>query len=104
LIDIFLLYLVYSPAFKAGLFFCLGLIFGSFLTAVTYRVPRGLDWVSARSKCTACGHALGVLDLIPVFSWLFLRGKCRHCGVKISARYPLIELSTGLVFMVAACY
>lgn len=80
----------------AGVFFCFGLIIGSFATALVYRLPRGLDWVSARSRCPSCGHVLGVPDLVPVFSWLFLRGRCRHCGTKIPARYPLIELSFGL--------
>lgn len=91
-----------NPAFRAGLFFCLGLCFGSFLSAVTYRVPRKLNWTTDRSRCTSCGHALGVPDLVPVFSWMFLRGRCRHCGTSISVRYPLLELGFGIVFAVIA--
>jgi leader peptidase (prepilin peptidase)/N-methyltransferase len=73
----------------------LGLCFGSFATALSYRLPRGLSMIKmARSACPSCGHALGVPDLVPVFSWLFLRGKCRHCKAAIGWRYPLIELAT----------
>ena len=73
----------------------LGLCLGSFATAMAWRVPRGIRMTGKeRSACTSCGRTLGVLDLIPVFSWVFLQGKCRRCGAKISWRYPLIELST----------
>lgn len=70
----------------------LGLVFGSFSTALVYRVPRKQDWVSARSACTKCKTKLGFRDLIPVLSWLFSRGRCRHCAVKVSWLYPLIEV------------
>lgn len=70
----------------------LGLVFGSFSTALIYRVPRNLDWTITRSSCTSCKAKLGGLDLVPFFSWVFLNGKCRHCGTKVSSRYPLIEL------------
>lgn len=81
----------------------LGLIFGSFATAVAYRVPRADQSVAAgRSKCPNCGHTIAAVDNIPVFSWLLLRGRCRHCGNEISPRYPLIELSTALLFVAAA--
>ncbi len=86
-----------SPAFRAGLFFCFGLCLGSFMTALVYRLPRGLNWTTDRSRCPSCGHALGVPDLVPVFSWLALRGRCRHCRTPIPARYPLIELGVGAV-------
>ena len=71
-----------------------GLVFGSFASAMTYRIPRGLSWVSGHSACPSCGHALSVPDLIPFFSWLFLRGRCRHCRAAIGWRYPAIELAT----------
>ena len=87
-----------SPAIRAGLFFCLGLCLGSFMTALAYRLPRGLNWTTDRSRCPSCGHTLGVPDLVPLFSWLFLRGKCRHCHTPIPVRYPLIELAFGLLF------
>jgi leader peptidase (prepilin peptidase)/N-methyltransferase len=61
-----------------------------------------MNWISDRSRCTACNHVLGVPDLVPVFSWLALRGKCRHCGTRIPARYPLIELGFGLAFALIA--
>jgi leader peptidase (prepilin peptidase)/N-methyltransferase len=85
-----------NPVIRTGLFFILGLCFGSFITAFNYRVPRNMNWISDRSRCTKCNHILGVIDLMPVVSWLVLRARCRHCGVRISMRYPLIELGCGL--------
>lgn len=80
--------------------FVIGLIVGSFLGAVVYRVPRGMSMLSPPSTCPACGHRLGVLDLIPVMSYLMARGRCRHCGRSVSWRYTAIELLTGLGFVV----
>ena len=80
----------------------LGLIFGSFATALAHRLPRGESVSTGRSKCPNCGYTIGALENIPVFSWLFLRGRCKNCGNKISARYPLIELTTALLFVGAA--
>lgn len=81
----------------------LGSIFGSFATAVAYRVPRpGESIATGRSKCPNCGTTITALQNIPVFSWLFLRGRCKHCRNKISARYPLIELTTALLFAASA--
>ncbi|MDH5722146.1 MAG: prepilin peptidase [Alphaproteobacteria bacterium] len=82
---------------------CLGLVFGSFSTALIYRVPRGKNWISERSKCCSCQVELGCIDLVPVFSWLLSGGKCRHCKTKISASYPVREilllfLSLGVYF------
>lgn len=74
----------------------LGLVLGSFSSAMTWRIPRGISWVSARSACPSCQHVLSVPDLVPLFSWLFLRGRCRHCGAAIGWRYPLIECVTLL--------
>lgn len=79
----------------------LGLVFGSFVTALSYRVPRGQSVASGRSRCPACGTTLTARDLVPVFAWLLTRGRCRVCGTKISARYPLIELLTAAVFVSA---
>ncbi|MCC6348255.1 MAG: prepilin peptidase [Candidatus Eisenbacteria bacterium] len=70
----------------------LGLVMGSAVTALAWRVPRGESWVHGRSRCPKCGHVLGVADLFPVLSWAVNRGRCRHCGVGVSARYPLTEL------------
>jgi len=65
-------------------------------------VPRGESIVSPGSRCPACGAALGALDNVPLLSWIVLRGRCRHCGAAISARYPLVELLTAAVFVAIA--
>ena len=70
----------------------LGAAFGSFLNCAAWRRTHGESVWRGRSHCPACGHTLGAGELIPVLSWLILKGKCRHCGAKISARYPLTEL------------
>jgi leader peptidase (prepilin peptidase)/N-methyltransferase len=80
----------------------LGLIIGSFLNVVAYRLPRGESIVTPRSRCTTCGTEVRALDNIPLLSWLVLRGRCRHCSAQISARYPAVELVTGVVFAVVA--
>lgn len=76
-----------------------GLIFGSFVTCASYRLPLGEDVVKKPSYCPKCRAKLGFRDLWPVFSWLFSGGKCRHCGAKISVRYPLIEITTATMFL-----
>lgn len=70
----------------------IGLCLGSFASLIAYRWPRGLPWVAARSACPACGHALGAKDLVPLFSWLATRGKCRYCQTGIPVRYPVLEI------------
>jgi leader peptidase (prepilin peptidase)/N-methyltransferase len=75
---------------------------GSFLNVVAYRVPRGESLVKPGSHCTTCGEAVRPYDNVPVLSWLLLRGRGRCCGDRISARYPAIELITGLVFAAIA--
>jgi leader peptidase (prepilin peptidase) / N-methyltransferase len=80
----------------------LGLLIGSFLNVVAYRVPRGQSIVKPRSRCTTCGEEVRPYDNIPVFSWLLLRGRCRHCHAQISARYPAIELVTAITFAAVA--
>jgi leader peptidase (prepilin peptidase) / N-methyltransferase len=75
-----------------------GLIAGSFVTVVGYRVPRGESIVGPRSRCTTCGAQIAAYDNIPVFSWLLLRGRSRCCGERISARYPLTELTLGALY------
>lgn len=80
----------------------LGLAVGSFLNVVAYRVPLGLSVVSPPSSCPGCGRAIESRDNVPLLSWLLLRGKCRHCAEPISARYPIVELVTGVVFVVVA--
>ena len=80
----------------------LGLMIGSFLNVVAYRLPRGESLVKPGSHCTTCGEDVKPWDNIPVLSWLMLRGRCRGCGESISARYPLIELVTGIAFAAIA--
>src|SRR5947209_17289525 len=75
-----------------------GLMIGSFLTVVAYRVPRGESLVRPRSRCTACGAEVRPYDNVPVLSWLLLRGRCRSCRAQISVRYPIVELLTAVVF------
>jgi leader peptidase (prepilin peptidase) / N-methyltransferase len=77
----------------------LGLAVGSFVNALVWRLYKRRDWVRERSECTNCGHKLGVKDLIPVLSWISLKGRCRYCKKAISPQYPLVEALTGLLFM-----
>jgi leader peptidase (prepilin peptidase)/N-methyltransferase len=79
-----------------------GLVIGSFLNVVIYRVPRNESIVSPRSACPTCANPILERDNIPVISWLLLRGRCRNCHSPISLRYPLIELATGALFAGAA--
>jgi leader peptidase (prepilin peptidase)/N-methyltransferase len=79
-----------------------GAILGSFATALAYRLPRGENWVSERSRCPSCGATIRARDNVPIVSWLLLRGRCRDCGEPISPRYPLTELVLGGLF--AATY
>ena len=77
--------------------FAVGAIVGSFLNVVIARVPAGQSIVSPRSRCIACGKAIAWYDNIPVVSWLLLRARCRNCGVRISPRYVLVEVATGIL-------
>jgi len=79
--------------------FALGISIGSFLNVVIYRVPRKQSIIRPPSHCPICGHRLAWYDLIPVFSYIFQKGRCRYCGAKISYKYPLVELITGLSFI-----
>lgn len=89
-------------ALRAVVFGLVGLAFGSFLTVVTHRVPKGESLVAPRSQCPSCGTQLRNIDNIPVVSWLFLRGRCRSCGARISPAYALTELATAGLFVGAA--
>lgn len=79
-----------------------GLAIGSFLNVVIWRVPRGESVAHPPSACPSCGERIGPRDNLPVLSWLMLRGRCRHCSARISARYPLIELGTAALFVLLA--
>jgi len=82
-------------------YFLLGLVFGSFFNVVGLRVPLKKSIVSPRSACSNCGHTLHSSELVPVFSYVLQKGKCRNCGTHISILYPLIELLTGCLFVFA---
>ena len=78
--------------------FLFGITIGSFLNVCIYRLPAGESLTKKNSHCMTCGTPIKWYDLVPVFSWLFLRGKCRACGSKISGRYILVESLTGIMF------
>lgn len=80
-------------------FLILGFILGSFYNVVGLRVPESQSIITPPSHCPSCGRRLTIRDLVPVFSYIFLKGKCRTCGSKISPVYPIIELTTGLLFL-----
>lgn len=77
---------------------CVGLVIGSFLNVVVWRVPRGESISHPRSHCPECDHPILPRDNVPVASWMLLRGRCRHCRARISVRYPLVEVVTACVF------
>lgn len=80
-------------------FFICGSIFGSFLNCMAMRIADHEDFVSSRSHCESCGHELGFPDLIPIVSYLCLKGRCRYCGAGLSPSYPLTEVFLGIVFV-----
>ncbi|MCM1008938.1 MAG: prepilin peptidase [Ruminococcus flavefaciens] len=79
--------------------FVFGICIGSFLNVVILRLPRGESLIKRSSHCMTCGTKIRAIDLIPVFSWIFLRGKCHSCGEKISSRYPIVESLNGLLYV-----
>lgn len=80
--------------------FILGVIIGSFLNVCIYRIPKEESIAYPPSHCTSCKNVIKGYDLIPIFSYMFLKGKCRSCGEKVSIRYPVIELLTGMLFLI----
>ena len=81
--------------------FVFGTCFGSFYNVVGYRLPRNMSIVKPNSHCTSCNHELKILDLFPIISYIFLRGKCRYCGSKVGLFYPIFEIFTGILFTVS---
>ena len=92
-----------DPFYASAIFF-LGLAFGSFLNVCVYRLPLDLSVVTPRSACPRCQRAIAFYDNLPVVSWLILRGRCRHCKARISARYLFVELLTATVFLGGYAY
>jgi leader peptidase (prepilin peptidase)/N-methyltransferase len=86
-----------APALAPAALF--GLLIGSFLNVVAWRLPRGESLVKPRSKCPGCSAQLKAYDNVPVLSWLLLRGRCRGCGERISARYPVVEATTAALYV-----
>ena len=82
--------------------FIAGTVFGSFFSLAVYRIPRKENITYVQSHCVKCNHKLGPLDLIPIWSYVFLRGRCRYCGEKIRSRYVLLELTSGITFVLVA--
>ena len=77
----------------------LGACIGSFLNVISLRLPRNKSFLKGRSKCPSCGKILEIRDLFPIFSWIFLKAKCRNCNEQISIRYPLVEICTSILFI-----
>ena len=82
--------------------FMMGSVFGSFLTLATYRIPLNQDITHKHSYCPKCNHKLAFLDMLPILSYIFLKGRCRYCKAKIGPRYFIIELLSGLLFVILA--
>lgn len=80
--------------------FIYGIVIGSFLNVCIYRIPNKESVVMVNSHCMSCGHKLAWYDLFPLFSYLFLKGRCRYCGSKLSYQYPLVELLNGILYLV----
>jgi leader peptidase (prepilin peptidase) / N-methyltransferase len=83
-------------------FFLVGIVIGSFLNVCITRIPEGVSIIAPASRCPRCEKPIKAYDNVPLFGWLWLRGKCRLCGFPISPMYPLVEFLTGLLFV--ACY
>ena len=103
MLNIFELPLTYTITFIV-LAFILGSVIGSFLNVVILRTPLKQSIVTNRSHCMSCGNQLKNIDLIPIFSYIFLGGKCRFCKAKISPRYWIVELTTAVMYALAVCF
>ena len=88
--------------FFYAIIFIIGTLFGSFYTLAVYRIPKRQDIVHTHSYCPNCNHKLGLFDLFPVFSYILLRGRCRYCKDKIRPRYLILEILSGLLFVIIA--
>lgn len=82
-----------------SIIFLFGIVIGSFLNVCIFRIPKKEDIVKMSSHCMSCGYHLKWYDMVPIFSFLALRGKCRKCGAKLSVQYPLIEAANGILYV-----
>ncbi len=89
----------YFKLFYSIVFLVYGCCIGSFINVCIWRIPRNISLVYGRSSCVYCDHKLGALDLVPVLSWVGLRGRCRYCRRTIPRQYPMIELGCGLMYL-----
>lgn len=94
--------MTYFGIYIGIIFFLFGITIGSFLNVLIYRIPKKEEFVKTRSHCMVCGYQLEWYDLVPIFSWLLLGGKCRKCKTKLSVQYPLIEFLNGILYL--ACF
>ncbi len=90
---------MFYTIFFAAVIFLYGIVIGSFLNVCIYRLPKKENIVTIRSHCMSCGYQLKWYDLIPLFSWLALRGRCRKCKEKISVQYPVVEALNGVLYL-----
>ena len=88
-----------AEVFLYILIFLLGIVIGSFLNVCIYRIPKHEDIVKTRSHCMSCGYQLKWYDMFPIFSYLFLRGRCRKCHAKLSVQYPVVEALNGFLYV-----
>ena len=90
--------------FLYAIIFIIGTVFGSFYTLAVYRIPKNIDIIKKHSYCPNCNNKLGFFELIPVLSYIFLGGKCKHCKEKIRPRYLILEILSGFSFVMLAQY
>ena len=102
--DIWLFQIIVARTLIEIIFFAIGASIFSFLNVIIYRLPRGMQFSFGKSMCTTCKHELARKDLIPIISWVRLRGKCRYCGAKISARYTIVEMIGGISAVVCTLF
>ena len=91
-------FLLATKIFYTVIVFLFGTLIGSFLNVLIYRIPKGENFVTENSHCMSCNHRLYAKDLVPLFSWVFLGGKCRYCKAKISVQYPIVEAINGIMY------
>ena len=94
-------FLLIQKIYLSVIIFLFGIVIGSFLNVLIYRLPIGLDFKKGSSFCPKCEHDLKWYDLVPLFSYIFLRGKCRYCKAKISPQYPVVEAFNGIMYVLA---